>query len=95
MIVANPKGLISLCADPANNVMAIPGLQKGWIHIELYNISKATLIKVTLLLTRCISHECFEIIPTSREWCILIISVVLGEEYKQPLTIHLRLLFGP
>lgn len=25
--------------------MAIPGLQKGSIHIELYNISKATLIR--------------------------------------------------
>lgn len=48
---ANPKGLISLCADPSNNIMAIPGLQKGWIHIELYNISKATLIKVYILIS--------------------------------------------
>lgn len=43
--VANPKGLISLCAEPKNNVLAIPGLAKGSIRIELYDISKATLIK--------------------------------------------------
>lgn len=42
---SNPKGLISLCPDANNNILAIPGLQKGSIHIELYNISKATLIK--------------------------------------------------
>jgi WD40 repeat protein len=42
--VSNPKGLISLCPDK-NNVLAIPGLAKGSIRIELYDISKATLIK--------------------------------------------------
>ena len=42
--VANPKGLVSLCPDK-NNVLAIPGLAKGSIRIELYDISKATLIK--------------------------------------------------
>lgn len=43
--VSNPKGLISLCPDPKNNVLAIPGLARGLIRIELYDISKATLIK--------------------------------------------------
>jgi hypothetical protein len=42
--VSNPKGLVSLCPDK-NNVLAIPGLAKGSIRIELYDISKATLIK--------------------------------------------------
>ncbi len=42
--IANPKGLVSLCPDK-NNVLAIPGLAKGSIRIELYDISKATLIK--------------------------------------------------
>lgn len=43
--VANPKGLISLCPEAKNNVLAIPGLQRGSIRIELYDIEKATLIK--------------------------------------------------
>jgi PleD family two-component response regulator len=25
----NPRALISLCADVANNVLAVPGVQKG------------------------------------------------------------------
>jgi WD40 repeat protein len=43
--VANPKGLISLCPEVKNNVLAIPGLARGSIRVELYDISKATLIK--------------------------------------------------
>ena len=43
--VSNPKGLISLCPDAKNNVLAIPGLARGSIRIELYDIAKATLIK--------------------------------------------------
>ena len=43
--VLNPKGLVSLCPDTANNVLAVPGLARGLIRIELYDISKATIIK--------------------------------------------------
>ena len=43
--LANPKGLISLCPDAGNCVLACPGLSKGSIRIELYDLSKATLIK--------------------------------------------------
>jgi WD repeat-containing protein 45 len=43
--IANPKGLVSLCPEANSNVLAVPGLQKGSIRIELYNMSKATLIK--------------------------------------------------
>lgn len=43
--VPNPKGLVSLCSEAKNNVLAIPGLQRGSIRIELYDIAKATLIK--------------------------------------------------
>jgi len=43
--VPNPKGLVSLCAEPACNVLAVPGLARGSIRIELYEISKATIIK--------------------------------------------------
>lgn len=41
----NSKGLISLCPDASNNVLAVPGLAKGSIRIELYDIAKATIIK--------------------------------------------------
>ena len=43
--VANPKGLVALCSDVKNNVLAVPGLNRGIIRIELYDIAKATLIK--------------------------------------------------
>eukprot|EP01035_Chromulina_nebulosa_P036763 gene36763-49567_t len=43
--VSNPKGLISLCPEAKNNVLAVPGLARGTIRIELYDIGKATLIK--------------------------------------------------
>jgi hypothetical protein len=43
--VSNPKGLVSLCYENKNNVLAIPGLAKGSIRIELYDNAKATLIK--------------------------------------------------
>ncbi len=43
--ISNPKGLVSLCADSANNVLAVPGVTEGTIRIELYNISKATILK--------------------------------------------------
>jgi WD40 repeat protein len=43
--VANPKGLVALCPEGKNNVLAVPGLNRGIIRIELYDIAKATLIK--------------------------------------------------
>lgn len=43
--VPNPKGLVSLCPEAKSNVLAIPGLQRGSIRIELYDVGKATLIK--------------------------------------------------
>ena len=43
--VANPKGLVALCPEAKNNVLAVPGLNRGIIRIELYDIAKATLIK--------------------------------------------------
>ena len=38
--LANPKGLIGLCSDSSNCVLACPGLSKGSIRIELYDLSK-------------------------------------------------------
>lgn len=43
--LANPKGLVSLCPDTLNNILAVPGLVRGSIRVEFYDISKATLIK--------------------------------------------------
>jgi len=43
--VSNSKGLVSLCPEPKNNVLAVPGLARGSIRIELYDMKKATLIK--------------------------------------------------
>lgn len=41
----NPKGLLCLCPDAGNNVLAVPGLARGSIRVELYDIARATIIK--------------------------------------------------
>jgi hypothetical protein len=41
----NPRGLVSLCTDSSKNVLAVPGLVKGSLRIELYDLNKATLIQ--------------------------------------------------
>lgn len=43
--MANPKGLVSLCPDSSHTVLACPGLARGSIRVELYDINKAMLIK--------------------------------------------------
>lgn len=40
----NSKGLCALCPSPSNNVLAVPGMQKGDVRIELYDLRKTTLI---------------------------------------------------
>ena len=37
--------MVALCADPSNNVLAVPGITRGSIRVELYDISKSTDIK--------------------------------------------------
>eukprot|EP00607_Mallomonas_marina_P008093 CAMPEP_0182419970 /NCGR_PEP_ID=MMETSP1167-20130531/4400_1 /TAXON_ID=2988 /ORGANISM="Mallomonas Sp, Strain CCMP3275" /LENGTH=359 /DNA_ID=CAMNT_0024595257 /DNA_START=346 /DNA_END=1425 /DNA_ORIENTATION=- len=41
----NARGLVCLSPDAAHTVLACPGLAKGSIRVELYDIKKATLIK--------------------------------------------------
>lgn len=41
----NPRGLVSLCSDNAHNILAVPGVNKGDVRVELYDIKKATLIQ--------------------------------------------------
>jgi WD40 repeat protein len=42
--IANVKGLCALCPDPSNTVLVCPGLQKGYLRIELYDIKRMSLI---------------------------------------------------
>jgi len=41
---ANSKGLCALCPFTSNNVLVCPGLQKGHVRVELYDLKKTTLI---------------------------------------------------
>lgn len=42
---ANPRGLIALCPETNNNILAVPGLGQGTVRIELYDITKTSIIK--------------------------------------------------
>jgi WD40 repeat protein len=42
--VSNPKGLCALCADSRLCVLACPGLQKGHVRVELFDIARQTLV---------------------------------------------------
>ena len=40
----NTKGICALCPSTTNTVLACPGLQRGHVRVELYDIRKTTLI---------------------------------------------------
>ncbi len=40
----NPRGLVALCPDNNNTVLACPGINKGSVRVELYDSRKSTLI---------------------------------------------------
>eukprot|EP00004_Rigifila_ramosa_P001386 TRINITY_DN1132_c0_g1_i2.p1 TRINITY_DN1132_c0_g1~~TRINITY_DN1132_c0_g1_i2.p1 ORF type:complete len:370 (-),score=90.66 TRINITY_DN1132_c0_g1_i2:94-1203(-) len=42
--VSNPKGLAALCPNSTHSVLACPGLQRGYVHVELYDLKKTTII---------------------------------------------------
>lgn len=42
--IANPKGLCALCPSETNTVLACPGVSRGTVRIELYDLRKTTLI---------------------------------------------------
>ncbi|GAB9467103.1 hypothetical protein Gpo141_00004462 [Globisporangium polare] len=42
--IANPKGLCALCPSTSNTVLACPGVSRGTVRIELYDLRKTTLI---------------------------------------------------
>lgn len=41
----NPRGLVALCPDSSNVVLACPGVSKGNVRVELYDIRKSQLIR--------------------------------------------------
>ena len=43
--IQNAKGLCALCPDPQNTVLVCPGLQKGYLRVELYDIKRMSLIQ--------------------------------------------------
>jgi len=42
---ANPKGLVALCPDSNNTVLACPGLKPGYVHLRINEINKTAPIK--------------------------------------------------
>jgi len=40
----NHKGLVALCPDASATVLACPGISRGHVRVELYNIRKSTII---------------------------------------------------
>lgn len=42
--IANPRGLCALCPNSSNTVLACPGVSRGTIRVELYDVRKTTLI---------------------------------------------------
>lgn len=71
--ISNPKALISLCSDPACNILAIPGLHRGSIRVELYDISKATIIKAhdTDLAQFCLNNDGSKLASASEKGTLL------------------------
>jgi len=43
--ISNIKGLCALCPDPDNTILVCPGLQKGYLREELYDIKRMNLIQ--------------------------------------------------
>lgn len=43
--IQNSKGLVALCPDPANTVLVCPGLQRGYLRVELYDIKRMSLVQ--------------------------------------------------
>jgi len=43
--ISNVKGLCALCPDPENTVLVCPGLQKGHLRVELYDIKRVNVIQ--------------------------------------------------
>lgn len=41
---SNPKGLCALCPFSSNTVLVCPGLQRGHVRVELYDLKKTSLI---------------------------------------------------
>eukprot|EP00002_Diphylleia_rotans_P005515 TRINITY_DN1466_c0_g1_i4.p1 TRINITY_DN1466_c0_g1~~TRINITY_DN1466_c0_g1_i4.p1 ORF type:complete len:363 (-),score=77.44 TRINITY_DN1466_c0_g1_i4:567-1655(-) len=52
---SNPLGLCALCPSTTNSVIAFPALQKGFVHVELYDQKKTTIIPAHDNVLSCLS----------------------------------------
>jgi hypothetical protein len=71
--IANPKGLCALCPNPSNTVLACPGVTRGTVRIELYDLRKTTLIT---------AHEA-ELSQVGLSRCALDVSVARSSKADQ------------
>eukprot|EP00465_Bigelowiella_longifila_P000659 CAMPEP_0185281462 /NCGR_PEP_ID=MMETSP1359-20130426/66733_1 /TAXON_ID=552665 /ORGANISM="Bigelowiella longifila, Strain CCMP242" /LENGTH=378 /DNA_ID=CAMNT_0027876899 /DNA_START=606 /DNA_END=1742 /DNA_ORIENTATION=- len=57
--IKNPKGLCALCPYSSNTVLVCPGLQKGHVRVELYDMKKTTIIPAheTSLACFALNHD--------------------------------------
>mmetsp|Transcript_23786 Transcript_23786/g.57653 ORF Transcript_23786/g.57653 Transcript_23786/m.57653 type:complete len:374 (-) Transcript_23786:139-1260(-) len=57
--IKNPKGLCALCPYASNTVLVCPGLQKGHVRVELYDMKKTTIIPAheTSLACFALNHD--------------------------------------
>jgi len=53
--ISNPLGLCALCPSSSNTVLASPGLQKGHVRVELFDMKKTTLISAHEGALSCLS----------------------------------------
>lgn len=51
----NSKGLCALCPYSSNTVLVCPGLQKGHVRVELYDLKKTTLIEAHETALACVA----------------------------------------
>mmetsp|Transcript_8959 Transcript_8959/g.17466 ORF Transcript_8959/g.17466 Transcript_8959/m.17466 type:complete len:371 (+) Transcript_8959:59-1171(+) len=57
--IKNPAGLCALCPYASNTVLVCPGLQKGHVRVELYDMKKTTIIPAheTSLACFALNHD--------------------------------------
>lgn len=57
--IRNDQGLVALCADASNMVLACPGVSRGHVNVELYDLRRSTLIPAheSELAQVCISYR--------------------------------------
>jgi hypothetical protein len=84
--LANDRGLVSLCPDPGHAVLALPGLTKGSIRVELYDLRKAYLINAheTDLSCFALNHDGSRICSASEKGTLIRVwDCYTGDQIKE------------